>query len=242
MESSESRLASDAYIAVAFYLMPRHHDAQHATGCGRCAAERPDEGWLISDYDNAYRGSRPTSRVLRCETYPATKDQVARARRLTEQTIGEHPMCDEAVLLVSELATNVVLHSGAELFTLVISETTGGDLKIAVIDDGRADTTPYLRAGQPADSVNGRGMRLVDQLARQWGFTRERPSGLAVWFTLQGRPRPPVHPRASTSDRQASDPAVGRRLFLRWLAKIINYGSGGGACPVTARCRVLLPI
>jgi hypothetical protein len=84
----------------------------------------------------------------------------------------------------------VLRHSGARVFTVAIGETAGGDLKITVIDDGCAETVPHLGSGRRADGVGGRGMRLVDELAKQWGFTRERAVGLAVWFVLEGCLRP----------------------------------------------------
>jgi anti-sigma regulatory factor (Ser/Thr protein kinase) len=151
-----------------------------------------------------------TSRVLRSVTYPATKDHVTRARVLTRQTIGDHPKCDDALLLVTELTTNAVRHSGARVFTVTISETTSGDLKITVIDDGRADTVPHLCVIQPADSIDGRGMRLVDELAKQWGITRERTAGLAVWFLLEGRPKPPAHPSEGAFEDRGPSPRLPR--------------------------------
>jgi serine/threonine-protein kinase RsbW len=133
-----------------------------------------------------------TARVLGSVTYPATRDQVVRARLLTRWTVGDHAKGDDAILLVSELATNAVRHSGARVFTVAIGETAGGDLKITVIDDGCAETVPYLGSGRRADGVGGRGMRLVDELAKQWGFTRSWPylcaTRLRASGTSGGRP------------------------------------------------------
>ena len=39
-------------------------------------------------------------------TFPRRADQIARAREFTKRALGPCPMIDEAVLLVSELATN----------------------------------------------------------------------------------------------------------------------------------------
>jgi anti-sigma regulatory factor (Ser/Thr protein kinase) len=145
----------------------------------------------MTDPDKCGGGSVATGKVaraLRSETYPVTRGQVARARRMAAHVIGDHPKRDDAILLVSELATNVVRHSGARQFTLSILKAADGDLTITVTDNGNADTTPHLCKPQPDNDVSGRGMRLVDQLAKRWGITRERATGLAVWFVLDGRP------------------------------------------------------
>jgi anti-sigma regulatory factor (Ser/Thr protein kinase) len=137
-------------------------------------------------------------RSVRCETFPASKEQVAHARRLTRETLPDHPQCDLAVLLVSELTTNVVLHSGeAKSFTLVITETESGDLWVAVSDDGGGDGVPRLRAGGPTD-LDGRGLRIVDQTATRWGITRARGQS-AVWFEMTEQPEDPACPLAATT-------------------------------------------
>jgi anti-sigma regulatory factor (Ser/Thr protein kinase) len=138
-------------------------------------------------------------RALQSETYPVTRGQVAHARRMAAYVIGDHPKRDDAILLVSELATNVVRHSGARHFTLSIFKEADGDLTITVTDNGNADTTPHLCKPRPDNDVSGRGIRLVDQLAKRWGITRERTTGLAVWFVLDGRP-------ADSSDAHAFPP------------------------------------
>lgn len=127
------------------------------------------------------------ARALRSETYPAVGDQVAQARRMVAREVTDHPQCDDAVLLVSELVTNVVRHSGAQRFTVSIGETVDGGLVIVVSDNGCAATTPHLRIAQP-DHVDGRGMRLVDQLAQRWGTVRDRSAGVSVWLVLGRRP------------------------------------------------------
>ncbi|MGH3277492.1 MAG: hypothetical protein ACRDNZ_24605, partial [Streptosporangiaceae bacterium] len=42
----------------------------------------------------------------KCRVFPGRKDQVAQARDFVRRTLGPCPVLDEAVLLVSELATN----------------------------------------------------------------------------------------------------------------------------------------
>ena len=44
-------------------------------------------------------------------TFPGRADQIARAREFTKRVLGPCPVSDEAVLLVSELATNALEHT-----------------------------------------------------------------------------------------------------------------------------------
>ncbi|MFF4832130.1 ATP-binding protein [Streptomyces sp. NPDC001315] len=86
-------------------------------------------------------------------------------------------LVDAAELLVSELATNAVLHS-ATRFRLTLF-AAHGVLRCEVSDSGRR-TPQVLDAGT---SESGRGMFLVEALARRWGCHQEGP-GKTVWFEL----------------------------------------------------------
>lgn len=120
--------------------------------------------------------------MIRCATFAATKDHIAAARRLARETLADHPAGELAVVLISELATNAVQHSGSPQFTLMISRNAKGELYIKVVDDGQGGL-PSLRTADP-DDENGRGIRLVETLTRRWGITRERGVGMAVWFHI----------------------------------------------------------
>ncbi|MFC6084067.1 ATP-binding protein [Sphaerisporangium aureirubrum] len=107
--------------------------------------------------------------------------QVRPARAFVGELLGDgHPCRDDAVLLTSELAGNVVRHAVERDF-LVSVAFTGDWVLVAVEDTGSADV-PHVR--RPGDvETNGRGLLLVDGLAAQWGFER-RVSGTMVWFEL----------------------------------------------------------
>lgn len=102
----------------------------------------------------------------------------------------------DALLVLSELATNALLHSpagargGAFLVSLFASTQC---LRVSVrgCDDTRV---PALRA-VPADpeSEHGRGLFLVNALADTWGVERT-PHGPAVFFTLGWNPDQPPGP------------------------------------------------
>lgn len=115
---------------------------------------------------------------------PGTVDQVARARRIVSRTLGpDHPLHDDCVLLTSEIATNAVLHSASGhggAFTLTVS-CFPDRVVVSVCDDGSACPPCGCRAS--LTSSGGRGLPLLEALARRWGVTRENGTN-NVWFEL----------------------------------------------------------
>lgn len=115
--------------------------------------------------------------------------QVKPARAFVAGLLGEeHPCRDDAMLLTSELAANVVRHAvEAEFLVSVAFPDTG---VMVAVEDGGSSKIPHLR--RPADDEpDGRGLALVDALASRWGYERH-PTGTLVWFELAhpspGRP------------------------------------------------------
>lgn len=89
----------------------------------------------------------------------------------------------DATLVASELVTNAVRHSACgpgETITLE-ARVVGDCVRIAVHDPGRSDDVPHMREGT-GPAGGGLGLRLVEQLARRWGW--ERPNGRLVWAEL----------------------------------------------------------
>jgi anti-sigma regulatory factor (Ser/Thr protein kinase) len=86
---------------------------------------------------------------------------------------------DVAALLVSELVTNSVVHATGPLRVSVEPIEDGG-LRVTVTDG--SDVVPQVRDPGP-EAISGRGMVLVDRLARRWGVVLNA-SGNAVWFEL----------------------------------------------------------
>lgn len=121
-------------------------------------------GHLSVDYE-----PRPTSvREARAEV----------RRQLEIWGLGEREdVADTAELLVSELATNALLHSESR-FTLTMT-AAHGVLRCEVADAGGGQ--PRVLDAGTAES--GRGMFLVDALARRWGCHQDGP-GTTVWFEL----------------------------------------------------------
>ena len=72
---------------------------------------------------------------------------------------------EPALLVTSELVTNAYRHGEGEIELIVsVSEDR---VRIEVIDRGR-DQAPAVRE-QTSDDTGGWGLRIVDQLAVQWG-------------------------------------------------------------------------
>ena len=87
---------------------------------------------------------------------------------------------DVVALLVSELATNALVHGSGEVRVRVLP----GDRTLRVeISDGDP-SLPSLRAASPLDE-GGRGVALVDALSTRWGADPDRGGGKTVWFELQ---------------------------------------------------------
>src|SRR3954454_4769593 len=91
---------------------------------------------------------------------------------------GLDSVCDDAALLTSELVTNAVRH--ARGVVTVRAERDGDDFVVQVLDGSHQE--PRLLPPDPW-SEQGRGLALVDVLAREWGVS-PHPSGKVVWFRL----------------------------------------------------------
>lgn len=119
---------------------------------------------------------------------PASAQAARLARRATCAALrswGIAHLTETAVLLVSELVTNAVLHTRTGSSTIILRlEAAQNTLRIEVID---ADPR-WPRPRQPAGlDESGFGFVLVAALARSWGL-RDTAAGKAVWAELDTRP------------------------------------------------------
>jgi anti-sigma regulatory factor (Ser/Thr protein kinase) len=94
--------------------------------------------------------------------------------------VPDDPALADAVLLVSELATDVVRH-GPLLeweFEVAVTALADGSCLIEVSDEGRLE--PRLRVvGQFEEA--GRGLHLVENVAAAWGVWSRGRHGKTVW-------------------------------------------------------------
>lgn len=129
--------------------------------------------------------------MQRCaRRFPGRPEHIRAARRFVAAALAAWPATQEAaVLLVSEVATNAILHSA--------SGDQGGSLEVRyaledhevyveVLDaDGAAHPRRYA---EYLEGVSGRGLALVEALASGWG-THDHQAGHLVWFRLPLRMR-----------------------------------------------------
>ncbi|MCQ9132946.1 MULTISPECIES: ATP-binding protein [Streptomyces] len=115
--------------------------------------------------------------------------EVGRARRwarsrLAGSGIGdEEPLAETLILLVSELVTNAVVHTGCPaVLRLSLPDAAGGPSVVRLEVADASDRAPVPRcAGDEA--TGGRGLALVDGLADRWGWNVEG-AGKRIWCEL----------------------------------------------------------
>ncbi|WEH16934.1 ATP-binding protein [Streptomyces sp. VNUA24] len=119
-----------------------------------------------------------------CRAFPGLPEEVPQARRFVAALLDERGPVDDAVLIVSELATNAVRHSSSGLadgwFLVIVS--FGHDLvRIEVVDTG-SEGEPCLRDATEQEE-GGRGLALIAACAKDWGV-KNWPDGRSVWAEL----------------------------------------------------------
>ena len=112
---------------------------------------------------------------------PGTVARVPAARRFCLEAlraIGADGAREVAELLVSEMATNAVVHACSPMRISVWRHDSRA--RIEVRDD---DPTPPREVHADPLACGGRGIMLVDSLAAAWGVNRNE-RGKTIWFEL----------------------------------------------------------
>lgn len=152
-------------------------------------------------------------------TLPAVTDSVSAARRFVREALTDLDAvaaCDDAVTLVSELATNAVIHARTP-YTIVVTRTAD-TVRVGVHD--LSVVNPRRRA-YGVDATTGRGLRLVATLASSWGVDAEI-GGKVVWFEVPSEGSEEAAAWYADIDVEAlvtaleEDDATARRTQLRW--------------------------
>lgn len=116
--------------------------------------------------------------------FAGTPAQAGEARRFLAQILDGRPAADEAILCLSEMAANAILHSNSRKpgghFT-VRAEIHGDRLRVEVHDEGGPWAVP-----SPDDVQHGHGLHIISQLARTWGITGGSDTGWTVWAEITG--------------------------------------------------------
>jgi anti-sigma regulatory factor (Ser/Thr protein kinase) len=114
---------------------------------------------------------------------PGNPDAGATARRALSKLRGDldPPLMETLRLLVTELVTNSVKHTGAD--SVVLKVLVGrGAVWTEVTDLGPGFDPPA--AGAAEKDRTGWGLFLVERLAERWGVSRDG-DGTKVWFELR---------------------------------------------------------
>lgn len=106
------------------------------------------------------------------------------ARRFVSQAISDLPgeRQDSANLMVSELATNALVHASSG-FSVSIDRS---DTAVTISVTDRGDGTPAMQSPSSSEP-HGRGLRIVEALSDSWGITPTAGTGKSVWFQLSLR-------------------------------------------------------
>ncbi|SRR6266567_1207606 len=119
------------------------------------------------------------------QAFAAVLDQVREARRFLERILDDRLPSDDAIICLSELASNAITHSSSRgpggRFIVRVS-VSGEHLRVEVLDDGG----PWTE--RPAsEATRGRGLLIVSQLTRDWGRIGLSQTGWNVWFEIDCR-------------------------------------------------------
>jgi anti-sigma regulatory factor (Ser/Thr protein kinase) len=112
---------------------------------------------------------------------PGDPRSAGAARKFLADTLASWGCADfefAAVLLLSELVTNAVLHARTDVVVRI--SRLAGALRLEVGD--QSPRTPIPRH-YSRDATTGRGLALVDSLARDWGVDADH-EGKVVWCEL----------------------------------------------------------
>jgi anti-sigma regulatory factor (Ser/Thr protein kinase) len=107
---------------------------------------------------------------------------VGRARRFVAEQLAAIGIVDptgDAELITSELVTNAVIHARTPITVRIVPNDEGA--RVEVVDG--SELMPGPRTATVA-SRGGRGLTLVDHLARAWGVNRTT-AGKTVWFVVR---------------------------------------------------------
>ena len=117
---------------------------------------------------------------VRLPPQPASVGAARNHVRAQLTSSGRSDLEEVAVLLVSEMVTNALLHAGTDIDLDVLVDRTG--VRVGV---GDGSTHMPSRRRYATTSGTGRGLLMLESLVDDWGVTPE-PEGKTVWFHLSG--------------------------------------------------------
>jgi serine/threonine-protein kinase RsbW len=131
----------------------------------------------------SHRGPQVTARVRTWyREFPARPEQVGQARRFLALALKGCPVADDAVLCLSELAANSVLHSRSRrpggTFTAGAEVRDGDYVRVEVRDEGGPWDEHRGADGRP------HGLAIVRHLAAACGTDGDALTGWIAWARI----------------------------------------------------------
>ncbi|MFD7015031.1 SpoIIE family protein phosphatase [Streptomyces sp. NPDC059928] len=164
-----------------------HGPSSHYT-TGPLVDRREDDVALLLLRRNAGGGGPATTTAIRrtaLTVAQAEPERIAGARRQLRELLhdwADEEQVDSAVLMISEMITNVLVHTDGD--AVLVAEAFGplGTRRLRVEVADASDELPHRRhPGEMASS--GRGLILMQMLADAWGVD-PRGDGKSIWFEL----------------------------------------------------------
>ncbi|MFJ2023529.1 SpoIIE family protein phosphatase [Streptomyces sp. NPDC087897] len=176
-----------------------HGPTSHYT-TGPLADRREDDiAVLVLRRESAPARTAPPRRSV-LTIAQAEPERISVGRQLVRELLhdwSDPEQVDSAVLMVSEMATNVLVHTDGD--ALMVAEISGeqGERRLRVEVADASDELPHKRRpGEMASS--GRGLMLMEMLADAWGVD-PRGEGKSIWFELYESDEPGELANAATA-------------------------------------------
>ncbi len=124
----------------------------------------------------------------------------ARSRLVGSGVADDEPIAETLILLISELVTNAVVHTGCPaVLRMLFGSGSVETVRVEVADTSCRPPQPRHATG---GDTGGRGLELVAGLADRWGWQPEG-AGKRIWCEVD-RGGPVMFP---VTDDQSGDPA-----------------------------------
>lgn len=161
-------------------------------GSGDPVSTHSERSWPVNGAAGSAAATAPAiaTPLLSSVRFPATASQITRAREFLASFLADSPLAADAVLCLSEVASNSVIHSNSRSeggnFTIRVERYDDGHFRVEVEDQGGA----WIERTKPEGQIS-LGLRIVGQLARKWGIKNASDSARTVWFEVGPVPSPP---------------------------------------------------
>jgi anti-sigma regulatory factor (Ser/Thr protein kinase) len=152
---------------------------------------------------------------------------VGASRKFVAETLADLPedIRESAVLMMSELATNAVVHALTGFEVCIDRGATQVRVEVADVGEGE----PRLRSPSSSEP-HGRGLRIVEELSDEWGMVEsDDHAGKSVWFAVRLDPASASEAEVAASEGRKAPARSGRSAGGR------RQGASAGGSPATNR-------